>query len=106
MVEKLVNIEVPSSSKTTEGKNIDIKEKYKQIKERNEQIKREVYSQFLEEKPGNKDKILTDFDYSTNKMIMSFLQPKVTDPKSVVDYRKRGLEVDADTIQKCFTLRW
>ena len=47
MVEKQVNIEVPSSSKTTEGKDIDIQEKYQQIKEINEEIKREVYSQFL-----------------------------------------------------------
>ena len=47
MIEKQVNIEIPSSSKTTD---LDIKQRYKQIKEKNEEIKREIYSQFLKEK--------------------------------------------------------
>ena len=84
-------MEVPSSSKIAEGRVSDIQEKYKQIKERNEEIKREFYSQFLKEKPRDKDKLLTSFDYSTNKMIMSFLQPIVTNPNSVADYRKIDL---------------
>ena len=63
MIEKKVHIEIPSSSKTTDERDSDIEQRYKQIKKKNEEIKREIYSQFLEEKPGNKDKLLTTFDY-------------------------------------------
>ena len=100
MVENQVNLEAPSSSKEIEGTNSDIQKKYKQIKEKNEEIKNEVYSQFLKEKPGNKDRFLTAFDYSTNKMIMSFLKTTVADPKSVSDYTKIDVEVDADTMHE------
>ena len=44
--------------------------------------------------------LLTAFDYSTNKMIMSFLKPIVADPKSVSYYTKTYVEVDADTIHE------
>ena len=43
---------------------------------------------------------MTAFDYSTNKMIMYFLQPVVTDPKSAIDYRITEFEVNADTIHE------
>ena len=33
-----------SSSQTAEEKDLDIKEKYKQIKQKNEEIKSEIYS--------------------------------------------------------------
>ena len=36
-----------SSSQTTQEKDLEIKEKYKQIKQKNEEIKTEIYSQFL-----------------------------------------------------------
>ena len=62
-----------SSSQTTEEKDLDIKEKYKKIKQTNEEIKSEIYSQFLKKKPGNQNRLLTAFDYSKKKMIMSFL---------------------------------
>ena len=100
MIEKQVSLKIPSSSKTIEGRDSDIKERYKQIKEKNEEIKREIYSQFLKEKPGNKDRLLTAFDYSTNKMIMSFLQPKVPDPKTISDYRKTEFEFDSESIHE------
>ena len=52
MIEQQVNMET-SSSQTTEEKDLDIKDRYKQIKQRNEEIKSEIYSQFLKQKPGN-----------------------------------------------------
>ena len=81
MVEIEMNTEAPSSSKTAEETDSEIQKRFKQIREKNEEIKNEVYSKLLKEKPGDKDKLVTSFDYSTNKMIMSFLQPVVTDPK-------------------------
>ena len=100
IIEKQVDLEIPSSSKIAEGKDSDIKQRYKQIKEKNEEIKREIYSQFLKENPGKKERLLTAFDYSTNKIIMSFLQPKIADPKTILDYQKTELEVDAESIHE------
>ena len=42
-----------SSSQPAEEKDLDIKEKYKQIKQKNEEIKTKIYSQFLKQKPRN-----------------------------------------------------
>ena len=36
-----------SSSKQAEDNDMDIKEKYKEIKAKNEEIKNEIYSQYL-----------------------------------------------------------
>ena len=46
MIEKTQNMDA-SSSQTVEEKDLDIKEKYKQIKQKNEEIKSEIFSQFL-----------------------------------------------------------
>ena len=62
MIEKQNNMEA-SSSQTAEEKDLDIKEKYKQIKQKNEEIKSEKYSQFLKKKPWSKNRLLTTFDY-------------------------------------------
>ena len=43
MIEKKQNIEA-SSSQIAEEKDLDIREKYKKIKEKNEEIKNEIYS--------------------------------------------------------------
>ena len=83
-----MNTEPPSSSKIAKETDSDIQKRFKKIKEKNEEIKNEVYSKLLKEKPGDKDRLVTAFDYSTNKMIMSFLQPVVTNPKSAIEYRK------------------
>ena len=55
----------------------------KQIKQKNEERKSEIYCQFLKQKPGNQNRLLTPFDYSTNKIIMSFLKPTTSTPKTV-----------------------
>ena len=100
MVETQMNTEASSSSRAVEETDSDIQKKFKQIREKNEEIKNEVYSKLLKEKPRDKDKLVTAFDYSTIKMIMSFLQPMVTDPRSATDYRKTEFEVNADAIHE------
>lgn len=92
-------MEAPSSH-PAEEKDLDIKERYKQIKQKNEEIKTEIYSQFLKQKPGNQNRLLSAFDYSNNKMMMSFLQPTTSAPKTVSDYKKVDLEVDTDNIHE------
>ena len=66
MIEKQHSIEA-SSSQPAEEKDLDIKEKYKKIKHKNEEIKTKIYSQFLKQKPGNQNRLLSTFDYSKNK---------------------------------------
>ena len=75
MVERQTDVEFPCSSKATDNRESNIQIKFRQIREKNEEIKNEVYSKFLKEKPGNKDRLLTAFNYSSNKLIMSFLKP-------------------------------
>ena len=53
-----------SSSQTTEEKDLDIKEKYKQIKLKNEEIKNDIYSQYLKQTPSVQNRLLSAFDYS------------------------------------------
>ena len=100
IVEMQINSEDPSSSKATKETDSNIQNKYKQIREINEEIKNEVYSQLLKENPGNKDRLLTTFDYSTNNMIMSFLKPTITDPKSIAYHTKIEVEVINNTIHE------
>ena len=66
------------------------------MKRKNEEIKIEIYSQFLKQKPGNQNRLLSAFDYSSNKMMMSFLQPTTLAPKTVSDYKKVDLEVNTE----------
>ena len=57
LIKKQHNMEA-SSSQSAEEKDLEIKEKYKQIKQRNEEIKTEIYSQFLKQKLGNQNRLL------------------------------------------------
>ena len=95
-VDKQSNVDMPSSSKEPDNTESNIKIRFREIKEKNEEIESEAYSKFLKEKPGNKDRLLSAFDYSSNKLVMSFLKPTVADPKTIADYSKIDLEVDAD----------
>lgn len=62
VIEKKKSMEA-SSSQPAEDKYIDIREKYKQIKAENEEIKNEIYSQYLQQTPGIQNRILSNFDY-------------------------------------------
>ena len=99
MIEKQHSMEEFSSQPAKE-KDLDIKERYKKIKQKNEEIKTKIYSQFLKQKPGNQNRLLSAFDYSSNKMMMSFLQPTTSAPKIVANYKNVDLEVDTDNIHE------
>ena len=87
-----------SSSQQAEDTYIDIKEKYKQIKAKNEEIKNEIYSQYLKQTPGNQNRLFLAFDYTNKKLIMSILQPRVKIPKTTADYKKVEFEVPVENI--------
>ena len=42
---------------------MDIKERYKDIKAKNEEIKNEIYSQYLKQTPNIQKRLLSAFDY-------------------------------------------
>ena len=77
---------------------MDIKEKYKQIKLKNEEIKYNIYSQYLKQTPSVQKRLLSAFGYSNQKLIMSVLQPTFKSPKTMADYKKVDLEVHTDKI--------
>jgi len=91
---------LPPSSQETDNTESEIQIRFRQIKEKNEELKNQAHSRFLKEKPGNKDRLLSSFDYSSNKLVMSFLKPTAAEPKSVADYSKTDLELDADAIHE------
>lgn len=69
-------------------KDKDIKEKYKEIKLRNEALKAETYAQYFKKTPSNQNRLLLAFEIRTRKMQMAFLKPTVQQPNSLVDYNK------------------
>ena len=77
---------------------MDIKERYKEIKARNEEIKTEIYSQYLKQTPGIQNRLLTASEYNNKKKKMTFLQPTAQTPKSSSDYKKTNFEVLAQEI--------
>ena len=72
---------------------MDIKERYKEIKAKNEEIKNEIYSQYLKQTPNIQNRLLSAFDYRNKKLPMTVLQPTVPTPKTTSDYKKVDFEV-------------
>ena len=96
-MEKWQNMEA-SSSQIAKEKDLYFREKYKQIKLKNEEIKNDIYSQYLKQTPSIQNRLLSAFDYSNKKLIMSVLQPTVKIPKTVADYKNIDLEVEIKKI--------
>ena len=48
---------------------MDIKERYKEIKDRNEEIEIEIYSQYLKQTLGIQNRLLLAFDYKNKRCI-------------------------------------
>ena len=87
-----------SSSQAVEEKYLDIKEKYKRIKLKNEEIKNNIYSQYLKQTPSVQNRLLSAFDYSNQNLIMLVLQPIVKSPKKMEYYEEVDFEVQTDKI--------
>jgi len=87
-----------SSLRTVSEQNQDLKEKYKEIKARNEQLKAQTYAKYLKMAPTNQTRLMSAFDIKEGKMQMSFLKPIVQQPKSMADYLKTNFEVLARDI--------
>lgn len=75
-----------------------MKGKFKEIKEKNEQLKAQAYNQYLKMAPTNQTRLMSAYDIKEGKMQMSFLKPTVQQPKSFADYLKTNFEVLAKDI--------
>jgi len=92
LIERQLNIEVSSFTRSMD-KQKDIKERYKEIKLRNETLKAETYSQYFKQTPANQYRLMSAFDIKTGKIKMTFMQPTIQQPRSSTNYKKTCFEV-------------
>ena len=76
MLERQQSVKV-SSFRDPTGQSLDIKEKYKEIKVRNERLKVQRYAHYLNMAPTNQMMLMSAFDIKEGKMKMSFLKPTI-----------------------------
>ena len=74
------------------------KDFFKQIKAHNDLLRVEVYKQFLNATPAQKERLMSIYDIQEEKMILSHFKPTVPHPKSAADYVKTRVEVLAKDI--------
>lgn len=65
-------MEISSSIRPTD-KEKDIKDRFKEIKMRNEKLKVETYAKYLKITPPNQTRLVSSFDIKEGKMQVSFL---------------------------------
>ena len=90
-------MEVSSSSQQSK-KPKSTKASFKQIKAHNDLLRVEVYKQFLNATPAQKERLMSVYDIQEEKMILSHFKPIVPHPKSAADYVKTRVEVMAKDI--------
>ena len=76
MLERQLIVKVSSFSRPAD-KDKDIKDRYKEIKMRNEKLKAQSYAQCLKLTPTNQTRLMSAFDIKEGKMQMSFVKPTV-----------------------------
>jgi len=96
-IQKQLSTEVSSFRlpKTDTG---DIKKTFINIKTKNEPLKMKVYDQYMKMAPHNQQRLMSAFDLSQGKMLMSHFKAKVPKPMSATDYIRTNFEVLAKDI--------
>ena len=79
-------------------KDQDIREKYKDIKVRNEKLKAQTYAQYLKMAPTNQTRLMSAYDVKEGKMKMTFMKPTTQQPRSVANFQKIDFDVLAKDI--------
>lgn len=74
-------------------KDQDIKDRYKEIKMRNEKLKAQTYSQYLKITPTNQVRLMLAFDIKEGKLQMSFTKPTTQQPKTSSYFKRVHFEV-------------
>jgi hypothetical protein len=75
-------------------KESNIFDKYKQIKQRNDLLNNNTYTQFWKKTSTDQHKMLSTFDIERGRMKMEFLQAQVPYPRTTADYKKTSFEFD------------
>ena len=81
MLERQLSVEVSSLSRPTD-KDKDIKDRYKEIKMRNEKLKAQTYAQYLKLTPTNQTRLISTFEINEGKLHMSFIKHIAQQPKT------------------------
>ena len=89
--------EVSSSGQQREGE-LSIKQQFIDIKRRSDPIKIQLYNHLLKMAPSNQQRLMSAFDVSEGKMIMSHFTPTTLQPQSSSDYLRTNLEIMAKDI--------
>ena len=92
-----LGLEVSSSSQQSK-KPKSTKASFKQIKAQNDLLRVEVYKQFLNATPAQKERLMSIYDIPEEKVILSHFKPTVPHPKSAAAYVKTRVEVLAKHI--------
>lgn len=92
MIERELSVEVSSFTRPADIEK-DIKDRYKEIKMRNEKLKAETYAQYFKHTLANQSRFMLAFDIKAGKMQVSFLHPTVQQPKTSANYKKTNFEV-------------
>jgi len=87
MIERQKSVDVSCFVKPADREK-DIKDRYKEIKIRNEKLKAETYAQYFKHTPPNQSKLMLAFDIKAGKMQASFLQPTVQQQRSRLTIRR------------------
>jgi len=73
-LERQLSVEVSSFSRPAD-KDKDIKDRYKEIKMRNEKLKAQTYAKYLKLTPTSQTILMFAFDIKEGKLQMSFIKP-------------------------------
>jgi len=73
MLERQHNVEV-SSFRMPANKDQDIRERYKDIKAKNERLKAQTYAQYLKMAPTNQTGLISAYDVKEGKMQMTIIK--------------------------------
>lgn len=92
-----LGLEVSSPSQQSK-KPKGTKDFFKQIKSQNDLLRVEVYKQFLNATPAQKERLMFVYDIQEEKMILIHFKPIVSHLKSAADYVKTRVEVLAKDI--------
>ena len=97
MLERQLSVEVSSFNRPTD-KDKDIKDRYKEIKMRNEKLEEQYYAQYLKLTHTNQTKLMSSFYIKEGKMQMSSIKPTNQQPRTLANVKMIDFEVLARDI--------
>lgn len=97
IIQRQMSVEASSFSRPVE-QDKSIKDKFKEIKMRNERLKVETYAQLFKLSTPSQNRLMSSFDIKEGNMKVSFIQPTMQQPRTPIDYKKVDFEVLARDI--------